>query len=132
MYAPVHVPAEKEVDNSSSSRTGKQNQMSNICLPKARIRVFPSKANKRVASPSFQPTFINKYATNAQHVAPCCTFLSTDSFRLETRPTRVTAPTSFVNENSDNDDDSFGFTAASRSRRQDDDDIENSDDDAKT
>ncbi|KAK0463794.1 uncharacterized protein EV420DRAFT_1729367 [Desarmillaria tabescens] len=47
------------------------------------------------------------------------------------RPTRLTAPTSFVNENSD-DDDSFGFTGASRSRRQDDDDIENSDDDAKS
>ncbi|KAK0483996.1 hypothetical protein IW261DRAFT_1606057 [Armillaria novae-zelandiae] len=50
----------------------------------------------------------------------------------KTRPARVTAPTSFVNENSDDDDDSFGFTGASRSRRHDDDDIENSDDDAKT
>ncbi|KAG7448128.1 uncharacterized protein BT62DRAFT_992994 [Guyanagaster necrorhizus] len=46
------------------------------------------------------------------------------------RQTRLTAPTSFVNENSD--DDSFGFTEASRSRRQEDDNIENSDDDAKT
>ncbi|KAK0196798.1 hypothetical protein F5146DRAFT_1217788 [Armillaria mellea] len=51
----------------------------------------------------------------------------------KSRPTRVTAPTSFVNENSDaEDDDSFGFAGASRNRRQDDDDIENSDDDAKT